>query len=295
MSDAFPRTQIEDVSVSRMLIGINWFMGFCHQTKARETFVKKHMNPGRIADICEVFLAHGIDTLYGTNVGWPTLQEGIRETEQRTGRRLITMGTPHLELGDTAEARDANARILDEFVEMGATVCLPHQCVTDAALCRRTRSLPGMETLCAMIRERGMIPGLSTHMPETPVYADASGLDVATYVQPYNPRGFLMQIEIDWVHRMIWEAKNPVIAIKTMAAGRIDPLVGMAFAWSTIRERDMVCVGTMTPDEARELIDITRGILERTGPSGELQKTRSKESLVRGTARDQLPAGADAE
>ena len=29
-----------------------------------------------------------------------------------------------------------------------------------------------------MIRERGMIPGLSTHMPEAIIYADDTGLDV---------------------------------------------------------------------------------------------------------------------
>ena len=46
-----------------------------------------------------------------------------------------------------------------------------------------------------------MIPGLSTHMPETPIYADESGLDVDTYISIYNAMGFLMQIEVDWVQR----------------------------------------------------------------------------------------------
>lgn len=37
-----------------------------------------------------------------------------------------------------------------------------------------------------MTREHGMIPGPSTHMPETPGYADRAGRDVATYIQIYN-------------------------------------------------------------------------------------------------------------
>jgi hypothetical protein len=123
------------------------------------------------------------------------------------------------------------------------------------------------------------VPGLSTHTPEVPVYADAMNLDVATYIQIYNSAGFLMQIEIDWVHRMIWGRKKPVIVIKPMAAGRIPPLVGMAFVWSTIRPEDMVCVGTLNADEARELIDISLSILERRAPTVELQRTRSKESV----------------
>ena len=131
-----------------------------------------------------------------------------------------------------------------------------------------------------MIRDRGMIPGLSTHMPETPVYADASGLDVATYIQIYNAAGFLMQIEVDWVQRMIWNAKKPVIAIKPLAAGRLPPLVGLAFSWSTIRDRDMVCVGTFSAYEAAEVLELSLSVLEHRAPCLELQETRSKASLT---------------
>ena len=48
-----------------------------------------------------------------------------------------------------------------------------------------------------------MIPGLSTHMPEAVVYADAQNADVETYIQIYNGAGFLMQVEADWVMRII--------------------------------------------------------------------------------------------
>ena len=57
---------------------------------------------------------------------------------------------------------------------------------------RVTRSVRKVDTLCAKIRQHGMIPGLSTHMPEALVYADETGLDVETYIQIYNSMGFLM-------------------------------------------------------------------------------------------------------
>jgi hypothetical protein len=41
-----------------------------------------------------------------------------------------------------------------------------------------------------------------------------------------NAAGFLMQLEVDWIHRIIWNAKHPVMTIKPMAAGRLLPLVG---------------------------------------------------------------------
>lgn len=112
------------------------------------------------------------------------------------------------------------------------------------------------------------------------MFADESGLDVATYIQLYNAAGFLMQVEVDWVHRIIWKAKHPVITIKPMAAGRLLPLVGLGFSWATLRDCDMVTVGTMSPDEAKEDIEISLSILERRGDRVELQSTRSKKSLT---------------
>jgi hypothetical protein len=116
-------------------------------------------------------------------------------------------------------------------------------------------------------------------MPETPVYADKMNLDVATYIQIYNAAGFLMQVEIDWVHRIISEARKPVITIKPLAAGRLLPLVGLAFSWATIRDQDMVTIGCSTPDEAREVIDISLAQLMRRASTVELQRTRSKASI----------------
>jgi hypothetical protein len=136
-----------------------------------------------------------------------------------------------------------------------------------------------MDHYLAMIRERGMVPGLSTHMPETPVYADKTGLDVATYIQLYNAAGFLMQVEVDWVHRIIRDAQKPVMTIKPLAAGRLLPLVGLAFSWATIRDQDMVTIGCSTPDEAREVIDISLTQLSRQASTLELQRTRSKASI----------------
>jgi hypothetical protein len=132
-----------------------------------------------------------------------------------------------------------------------------------------------------MIRARGMIPGLSTHMPEAVVIADKTCADVETYIQIYNAIGFLMQVEVDWVMRIIRDAKKPVMTIKPMAAGRLLPPVGLAFAWNTIRDQDMVTVGTTTPDEAREVIELSLDFLNRRLPDNVLQKTRSKKSLER--------------
>ena len=53
--DSFPRTMVGGVSVSRMIIGTNWFLGFSHTSAAKDDFIKTTIaNRKMIADIIEV-------------------------------------------------------------------------------------------------------------------------------------------------------------------------------------------------------------------------------------------------
>jgi len=78
---------------------------------------------------------------------------------------------------------------------------------------------------------------------------------------------------------VIRNAKKPVMTIKSMAAGKLLPPVGLAFSWATLRDQDMVTVGTTTADEARELLELSFDFLSHRMPDNQLQKTRSKKSL----------------
>jgi hypothetical protein len=290
MSD-FPRTQVEDVSLPRLLIGTNWFLGYSHTSKARDKFINEEITVEKVVDILEVFLAAGIDAILGPS--WhEKMWAAIRKAEDRVGRKLTVITTPFLRVDGSQESEDANAKVLDNDMQAGAAICMPHQATTDALLDRTTRTIRRMDEFTALIRERGMIPGLSTHMPETPVYADKTGLDVATYIQIYNAAGFLMQVEVDWVHRIIRDAQKPVMTIKPLAAGRLLPLVGLAFSWATIRDQDMVTIGCSTPDEAREVIDISLAQLSRQASTVELQRTRSKASIDGLPAQDTAAGGS---
>jgi len=282
--NAFPRTEVGGVSVSRMVIGTNWFLGFSHTSMAKDEYIRDHVSDRKkIADILEVYFKAGVDTIVGS-ITFSPLHEAIQEAQDRTGVQGIVMSTPYFSvtpetpvIGFTGKDVD---EVLDEDARMGARFCMPHQSVTDAMVDRCTSEIRKMDGLCAKIRERGMIPGLSTHMPEAIVYADDSGLDVETYISIYNSMGFLMQVEVDWIAQIIRNAKKPVLTIKPMAAGQIRPFQALNFVWNTIRDQDMVAVGTMMPREAEELIEMSRGILERRTPDIELQRTRSKKSLT---------------
>ncbi|MFH1524491.1 MAG: hypothetical protein ABIF04_05970 [Chloroflexota bacterium] len=273
----FPRTMVGGVSLPRLLVGTNWFLGWSHTSFAKDNFIKEYQTRERIVSMLAIFLERGIDAVMAPLSSH--LDDSIREAEQQTGQQIIRIYTPAFDLDPNPEPENRSEVIFDRCAALGATFCMPHQCATDALIDRRTGVIRDLEKYTNMIRERGMIPGLSTHMPEAVIYADKMDADVETYIQLYNAAGFLMQVEADWVMRVISEAKKPVMTIKPLAAGRLLPIVGLAFVWNTIRDQDMVTIGTTTPDEAREVIEISLDLLNRRIPDNKLQETRSKRSL----------------
>jgi hypothetical protein len=281
---AFPRTSVGGVSVSRLIIGTNWFLGYTHSTRGQSRTNAERVNHrDAVAGIIEAFVEFGVDSIMCPHTD-TVIPEAIEEARQRTGQPLVVISTFALPMNrrtaldgfDLGEVE----RVLDEQAARGVDIAMPHQSVTDAMLDKCSREIRQMVPVCARIRERNMVPGLSTHAPEAVVYADESGLDVESYIQPYNLLGFLMQVEVDWISRIIQNAKKPVMTIKSMAAGQIRPFQALTFSWNTIRPCDMVTVGTSSVHEARELCEMSLQILARQPLTQELQKTRSKASLT---------------
>jgi hypothetical protein len=275
--EEFPRTIVGGISLPRLLIGSNWFLGYSHTSLAKDRFIKDYQTRERIGRILTVFLQSGIDAVMAPPS--TLLEEAILDAEDHTGQQMIRILTPIFNLNPGGDPNSDPAPMLDFCKKLNATFCMPHQAVTDALVDRREGKIRDIDIYTNMIRERGMIPGLSTHMPESVVYADKAGADVETYIQIYNAAGFMMQVEVDWVQRIIANAQKPVMTIKPLAAGKLLPIVGMGFVWNTIRQQDMVTIGTTTPDEAREIIDLSLDLLSHQMPDYELQKTRSKRSL----------------
>jgi hypothetical protein len=145
---------------------------------------------------------------------------------------------------------------------------------------KNTSTIDRLPDYLSMIRENGLIPGLSAHMPELIVYSDLNHYDVETYIQIYNCAGFLMQVVIEYIHKVIHNAKKPVMTIKSMAAGRVSPFVGLSFSYATIRPCDMVTVGCFTPEEVHEDVEIAMAARERRAPAIEGRSSPKKTSIM---------------
>lgn len=265
--DKFPRTTVAGVSLSRMIIGTNWILGWSHRSPAADRQIKNRFSEGtRAVPLLETFLAEGVDTIMGPLQQEKVMQEAVRETMEKTGKKLILIDTPIINVDDSEAARREARATIRRSRACGATFCLIHHSSAEQLVNKNLHKIVRLDDYTDMIRQEGMIPGLSAHMPELITYSDENGYDVETYIQIYNCMGFMMQVEIETVAAIIHSAKKPVMTIKPMAAGRCTPFVGLNFTWNTIRECDMVTVGCTHADEAAEDIEISRAALERRMP-----------------------------
>ena len=282
MSALFPRTTVGGVSVSRMLIGTNWILGWSHTGAAADCLIKRRNDSAAaIAPLLETFLKAGVDTLMAPLAGQDHLLAAIKMAEDRTGRGMILVDTPVINVCDTAEARREAAEKIAAGRKLGATFSLLHHSSVEQLVNKNKQTMDRLPDYLKMIRDNDMVPGLSAHMPELIVYSDLNEYDVETYIQIFNCMGFLMQVEVEYVHKVIWNAKKPVMTIKPMAAGRVTPFVGLTFAWHTIRPCDMVTIGCLSPEEAAEDLEISHAAFEHRAPHLDGRNSPSKTSIMK--------------
>ena len=266
MEKQFPRTIVGGKSLSRMIIGSNWMLGYSHRTPSADRFIKSRYDTAEaFLPMFEAYLQYGIDTIMAPMDD--PMVEAVKYAEDKLGKKIIMIDTPQINVDNNEAARrEAEARI-KKSAQNGCDFCLIHHASAEQLVNKNLGIIDRLDDYTKMIRDAGLIPGLSAHMPELITYTDNNEYDIETYIQIFNCMGFLMQVEVEAVHRIIHEAKKPVMTIKSMAAGRVSPFVGLNFSWNTIRPCDMVTVGCFDPEEAAEDIEISLAAIERRRPN----------------------------
>ncbi len=279
----FPRTTVGGLSLSRMLIGTNWMLGYSHRSVSQDQMIKnRYSRAESFQPMFDAYMEYGIDTIMGPISQNQIITDGIRLYEERTGKKLILVDTPIINVDDTSDARREAEATIRASAEVGSAFCLIHHSSAEQLVNKNTHELVRLGDYTDMIRQAGMRPGLSAHMPELIVYSDEQGYDVETYIQIYNCMGFLMQVEIETVAAIIQKAKKPVMTIKSMAAGRVTPFVGLTFSWNTIREQDMLTLGAYSPDEVHEDVEISLAALEHRFPQLERRSSPAPDQAAFG-------------
>jgi hypothetical protein len=274
MNKNFPRTTVGGISVSRMLMGSNWLLGYSHTGSAADAMIRARYDAAeKFKPVIEAYLSYGVDTMMAPFGLSSDLVRAVKETEQKLGQKIIMIDTPIINVDDNKEARAEAKATIEQCAKNGADFCLIHHSSAEQLVNKNKGEIVRIDDYTSMIREAGLVPGLSAHMPELIVYSDANNYDIETYIQIYNCMGFLMQVEIETVAATIQAAKKPVMTIKSMAAGRCTPFVGLNFAWNTIRDCDMVTVGAFSADEVHEDVEISLAAIEHRFP--DLEKRSS--------------------
>ena len=280
----FPRTTVAGIDLPRLIAGTNWMAGYSHTGAAADRFIKDfHSQPGNTANVYRTFLNNGIDATMGCfQAGHGTsVLAAMRQAEEKVGQKMIIIDTPGINVDDNAEGRAAAQKAIKASKELGATFCMIHHGSAEQLVNKNLKAMPRLPDYLDMIRQNGMIPGLSAHMPELILYSDANEYDVQTYIQIFNCMGFLMQIEIESVYQIIMNAKKPVMSIKPMAAGRCSPFVGLTFNFSVLRDCDMVTCGCLNADEAEEDIEFARAAIERRAPVIQGRTSPNKTDIIK--------------
>jgi hypothetical protein len=277
----FPRTTVAGVSLPRLLMGTNWLLGYSHTGAAADQGIReKYAKPEDFYPVFKAYLDYGIDAVMAPVSTTPLCLDAIKYAEQKYGKKIIIIDTPAINVNDSKEARKEAEKAIKHSAEIGSTFCLIHHYSAEQLVNKNLEAIPRLPDYLSMIRDAGMLPGLSAHMPELVTYSDANGYDVETYIQIFNCMGFLMQIEVESVARIIQNAKHPVMTIKPMAAGRTTPFIGLNFNWAVLRDCDMITVGAGSEAEAIEDIEISLAALERRAPVLEARSSPFKQKIL---------------
>lgn len=279
---SFPRTTVGGVSLPRLICGTNWLLGYSHTGGVADKMIRDiHNRAERMAGVIEAFVSEGCDALMAPYSAQPMLQEAVHLVEERLNHKVIVIDTPWMNMDDTADARREARAAIHASAQSGATFCLIHHTCVEQLVNKNLRAIPRLPDYLSMIREEGILPGLSAHMPECITYSDENEYDVETYIQIFNCLGFLMQVEGVSVYKIIQDARKPVMTIKPMAAGRTTPFIGLTFNFSVLRPCDMVTCGCLTPEEAHEDVEIARAALERRRPFIEGRSSPVKSDIIK--------------
>ena len=277
----FPRTTVGGMSLPRILMGTNWLLGWSHTSAAADRAIKeKYAKPEDFYPVLEAYLSYGIDAIMAPISTTPIAEAAINYAEQKSGQKIIRIDTPAINVHDSADARREAEAAIKYSAAIGSDFCLIHHTSTEELVNKHERTITRLPDYLAMIRDAGMQPGLSAHMPEIVQYSDANEYDVETYIQIFNCMGFLMQIEIEAVAAIIRGAKKPVMTIKPFAAGRCTPFVGLNFNWAVIRDCDMITVGANSAAEVHEDVEISFAALERRAPELQGRSSPFKQKIL---------------
>jgi len=268
-----PEIEIAGVKISRLICGTNPFNGYSHFSKAKDVWLRRYFTVERIIEVLEKCQEFGITSLLGP-INDKTCQ--VQEELKKRGKSPMVWISTTLGWLEKERLKE-ETRIASE---VGNKLHAIHCSFVDSHLVSSKNRIEDIEDLLSYIRELGMIPGISTHRPETLTVLANSNYDIEFVILPFNSIGFLSNLEVNWIAKMIREFPKPIIIIKPLAAGRLMPEQGIPFVLNNIKDSDSIAVGVMSPEEVEEDVTIFLDTLMNRHTNRDLLTTPSKSTVT---------------
>ncbi|MHA1371124.1 MAG: hypothetical protein ACTSRA_15590, partial [Promethearchaeota archaeon] len=246
----FPRVKLESLELSKIVCGTNQFIGITHRANPIDIWLHKRRfrDPRTVADFF-IYLVqeHGINCIVSSPR--EKLYRALEITERETGERMHWLCTPSIRRSVRGLECDIFKQI-DWCADHGVEVCMPHRIYTDLVINKEdltiggtafddlkgrermsakvivwaihlytgipVASIKGMwqfsyPEISARIRDRGMIPGLSTHYVESIKAVEKNGYDASLVIQPLNLLGYQSNTDPDELVKVIRNTKLQIL------------------------------------------------------------------------------------
>lgn len=253
MSDgnSFPVFDVEGNQFSRLLLGHNPLNGGSYMSQARSRLYRETLNtPEAAATIIAAAIREGVrGMMLGHGKGNAHNIEGYKIAARETGVELptIVIVSPGFE------------KNIEQLRQINCRVCLIHGQVTDALYVKAERTMkPEFAELTQTIRNLGFVPGMSTHNGGETIPA-AESFDIAVINTPINKVAWRMCPCEEMVLKAIRTTQKKVIAMKSLAMGRIAPDDAMEYI-CRIQDVDGIVVGIGHVYEVEETFGVARRV-----------------------------------
>ncbi|MHA1339623.1 MAG: hypothetical protein ACTSRZ_05785 [Promethearchaeota archaeon] len=253
-----PKINLENLNLSKMICGTNQFVGITHRNNPIDMWLhlRRFKDPKTIADFMIYLMnEHGVNCCLSSPRD--KIYKAIQIVEKETNQKFHWICTPSTRKTAKNIQPDIFKQI-DWCEEHNVSVCMPHRSYTDKALDKNTLKIgdddshssnnqithkfPPYPQIATYIRDKKMIPGLSTHYIETINAVEKYNYDAPIIIQPLNQIGFESNTSPQNLVKKIQSTKIQIIAIKPMAAGRLPPN-SILWTLKQIKPNDFIAVG----------------------------------------------------
>lgn len=264
-----PRIKFGGVEISRMVLGVNPFLGGAHYNKSFSTCMAEFYTQDKVVEVMHQANSYGINAFNYVHMG--RVPADLARFQAEGGSMyLIPQVTD----------KDDPAFLVQNYKPLGLQRRGEE---VDAAFNRK--DMTAEREWCKRVRDLGVLVGVGTHRPEVIELIEEQGWDVDFYAGCVYartrteaewrqvlggellemPREIYLQSDPPRMYKVMRQTTKTCFAFKILAAGRVaDADVPKAFqtAFASIKPNDGVYVGFFPKrkDELRENVETVRGV-----------------------------------